>query len=783
MTTIQLFPFQFKASQQIANRYFKLAGNPRRPSVHRNWDVPFYQALSALTGAGKTPILADAVSQIRTTMAIQPIVLWTAKWRAVVDQTYMNFEAGGKYHHLIDPFNVCYLSELTTEAIADGDTPFLVLSTVGTFNQKDKADGTLGVHKARHDFADSSLWDVLTARDVGRGQRRPLIVVYDEAQNLTDQQTELLLDLEPDAILVASATMKTPGKLGKMIDRLKDDGWSDVSEDDTKDEVRSCLVTTVSNRAVVDAGLVKRQVVLGGYTSIMETMLDDMVSAMDAASTKAAAIGAGFEPKAIYVCKTNISQDDGTTDLPSRPFDQRRAPPILIWRYLVEQKKVDPATIAVYCDLKFDRQDHPPPEDFKLFSGGDQDFGAFSAGNFKHIIFNQSLQEGWDDPACCFAYIDKSMGSQIQVEQVIGRVLRQPGAKHHPDPDLNTATFFIRLDDGQEFPRILKMVQGKLGAELPEVKIEGYTDPKDRQRSRLDPRKEMSVPEIHIDASEAVDPLAGAVTEVHDYRRDANNTVGRGEMIRAVQAVGQDARPVVTVLETEHSNRVTARWIARREMLGLFPEAAKAIDWANPIFDARIEITSRAATSLRNDAERLVDVYIENSDLVFEAENPFVVGPVLVNPAKAQAFRNALHASYELNGLELKVAEALDDTGHEWCRNPVNGGYSIPLLDKGDTRRFFPDFLCWKDGLVFALDPKGGHLLKKDAGRKLLNIQDEHGDRRVYVRFISEGKWDENAEKVGPKGFTVFSITRTTGRIKAKHVQTVAEAVEAALKP
>jgi hypothetical protein len=34
---------------------------------------------------------------------------------------------------------------------------------------------------------------------------------------------------------------------------------------------------------------------------------------------------------------------------------------------------------------------------------------VFSAGNYKHIIFNLSLQEGWDDPACAFAYIDKSM--------------------------------------------------------------------------------------------------------------------------------------------------------------------------------------------------------------------------------------------------------------------------------------------------------------------------------------------------------------------------------------
>jgi hypothetical protein len=84
--------------------------------------------------------------------------------------------------------------------------------------------------------------------------------------------------------------------------------------------------------------LVKKQVVIGGYESIMETMLDEMLDAMVIVHQKAQDLQAGFEPKAIYVCRTDINQDDGAADLPSRPFVERRAPPILIWRYLVEQK-------------------------------------------------------------------------------------------------------------------------------------------------------------------------------------------------------------------------------------------------------------------------------------------------------------------------------------------------------------------------------------------------------------------------------------------------------------
>jgi len=784
MSSIELLPFQARAAQQIVNRFHKLLSDPMRPMVHKNWEVPFYQALSALTGAGKTAILADAVGQIRATLPVEPIVLWISKAKAVVDQTYSNFEPGGKYIHLIDPFTVGYLSELTPEAIGDGTTPFLVLTTVGAFNDRKKSDGTLRVHQIKQDKGKSSLWTALTTRKTGSGERRPLIVVYDEGHNLADQQVDFLFELEPDAILVASATLSTPGKLGKMIDRLKDHGWSDEALDDTKEETLSCLVTAVSSKAVVDHGLVKRQIVLGGYTSIMETMLDDMMQTIEEASQKAKDLQAGFEPKAIYVCQTNKSQEDGSMDLPSKPFEQRKAPPILIWRYLVDQKKIDPESIAVYCDLKFDRGEHPPPPDFKLFSGGEQDFSAFTAGNYKHIIFNQSLQEGWDDPAVCCAYIDKSMGSGIQVEQVIGRVLRQPGAKHLPDPDLNTASFFIRVDNKQEFPKILKTVQKKLGADMPEVKIDGYIDPKDRQRAHQTPKKKKTIPEIHTDASDAVAPLKQAVTDLHDYTNDTKHTVGKGAIQQVEFQIGGGGKVDVIELDTPHSNRVMARWIMRREMLSLYPDVAKAIDWSDRRFDARIEITSPAAAALRKDAESIVDVYLDNSELMFEEENLYTVGAIHVNPHKAQHFDNALHDAYDLNPLELEVAEAIDATGLDWARNPVNGGYSIPLLHKGDNRRFFPDFLVWKDDLVFAIDPKGAHILLKDAGVKLLNIRDEKGQRKVLVRLIARGRWNDQVQCLNEKdGFTVFSVSKSTSKLKAQHVATVAKAVEAALKP
>ena len=78
-----------------------------------------------------------------------------------------------------------------------------------------------------------------------------------------------------------------------------------------------------------------------------------------------------------------------------------------------------------YLDLKFTGDSKP--REVVLFSMGDDDFDKFQEGGYSHIIFNLSLQEGWDDPECNLAYIHKSMGSKLQVQQLIGRFLRQPG--------------------------------------------------------------------------------------------------------------------------------------------------------------------------------------------------------------------------------------------------------------------------------------------------------------------------------------------------------------------
>ena len=368
---MELFPFQIEAATEIANKFAEYARDPL--TVTRSRIVPFYQNLNSLTGSGKTLILADAVTQIRSQLGVEPIILWLSKGKVVVWQTLTNL-ASGKYANLVGGFAVKPLMECRASDIENPKSGLLLVATVGKFNQADQERGDRKVFQLALDFANLSLWEMLKKRQDSLGYRRPLIIVYDEGHNLSDQQTTLLLDLNPDALIAASATVRIATELGRIIARLRQDkGWKDAD-----------FITAVKSGDVVASGLVKQQILLGGYVTPMEVAVDDMLDTLQRVEASAVTLRLPFKPKAIYVSNTN-QVASGISDNIHAPFEERQARPILIWRHLVENRGIDPKSIAVYCNLRFDPKS-PPPPDFVLFSGGDSDYDNFIAGNFHAAI-------------------------------------------------------------------------------------------------------------------------------------------------------------------------------------------------------------------------------------------------------------------------------------------------------------------------------------------------------------------------------------------------------------
>jgi type III restriction enzyme len=763
---IDLFDFQQAASHSIVQRYLQYAADPvvigtrQSPRV-----VPFFQVLSSITASGKTVILADAVAGIAVTLPVKPVILWLSKGKVTVEQTFANLMPGGKYNHLLQGAEVRALGDFLADELAASSETFVYIATVGTFNQKDKEAGSLSIYRSDIDNADGPIWLKLQERLDGQGVQRPLFVVYDEAHNLSNQQTELLMEQKPDGFLLASATMRMPGKLESLVHSLRANGYDDA-----------WLMTAVNSAAVAESGLVKSTIVLSGYRTPMEEAVTQLLTDMGEAESDAVAYGLSGMPKAMYVCQTNITEGNSNQlDNIKRPFGQRQAPPILIWRFLTEQKNVDPESIAVYCSLRFDKN-FPPPDEFHLFGGGDQDYDEFVSGNYRHIIFNLSLQEGWDDPMCYFAYIDKSMESRVQIEQIVGRLLRQPNATQLASERLNAAHFYVRVDNNEAFADVLDHLNKKLSDDAPQIRFIS-SSPGSRRPLELPCRSDAQLPGTALDASAAVDPISSLLGSMNDYRFDTGvNTQAAGGRSVVRKKVGTSASGDVKWEEYQTSSEVMARWLFTREVRRIDQRALDVAPTTEDKFDALIGIGSNADHHVTDTARKAVRAYLDEVCILQKRVDYYKVGPVIVRPDSLVRFNHSVHEGYDdLNPLELEFAQVLDSTGLIWCRNPSRSGYSLPLIAPGPTKRFFPDFIAWEGRRVFLIETKGEHLLAEAAARKLLNIQvHPSSEMELTVRFVSQGKWSSDVSRQSGEGYTVWGFG-SNGERRVWHAASMAD--------
>jgi len=792
---LELKKFQVQAAQLISDRYSLFASHPDRPFFKANKPRPFYQALSAITGAGKTPILAEAVTMMCMHMHAQPIVFWMSRAKSVVSQTYNNFVEGGKYSRIIEGFKVVRAGELEPNLISDGTKPLIVLATTGLFNNKEQSDGKLNIYKRDQDlFGEQSPWERLIARSPG-GVRRPLVIVYDEGHNLSDQQTTILAELEPDAYLLASATLQLPANFAKnvrnpVVDwvnecQAKPAAFAKVKAVDSggRPDPHLFVTTTVDSNAVVDAELIKTAIQFDGTTAPMERCLDELHHRLGLIQNDISSRGLFFKPKAIYVCKTNIN-DDGDKDDPEKPFNLRNAPPIRIWRYLVEGKGVKPQDVAIYADLKF--KDGTKPENVNLFSKGENDFDDFQAGDFQHIIFNLGLQEGWDDPACYLGYIDKSMGSKIRVEQIIGRVLRQYDAKHYDTPLLNSAHFFLRVDKQNVFAEAVAAVKHKLQQDGTAIEVVENYGSGDAGAEDLAPKSALLskavLHHVNKDADGALQAINDLIAKFPTFDPNSDDAKATAHTAKEVVDLTNLDAPTEAMdwAPAGETNRVRLRWLVNSAIRGRSTGALAVVNIQQPKFDVAVQAQSNAHHYAEKLAADVVSAYYKDTALVYESEKPFNF-PILRVPKKAVAFKNSLYERYAgLNKFELAFAQALDKTGDTWHRNPSSGGFSIPLLSEGDSSSFFPDFLAWKGKYVYCLDTKGGHLLSDAVARKLFNI-DDAGTIKLLTRFVTEGKQDQLRGKVIKGGFTVWKVKG--GSPTPVQVETIDEAIKEAMKP
>jgi type III restriction enzyme len=112
------------------------------------------------------------------------------------------------------------------------------------------------------------------------------------------------------------------------------------------------------------------------------------------------------------------------------------------------------------------------------------------------------------------------MQSTIQVEQVIGRVLRQPGAQHYEAEVLNTANFYVRVDSKTVFADVVDEVSKRLAVDLPDVQISTYDSRQKKRPSASAPKSVRTVPHIYRDPTAAKDHIDQIIRNLLDFRGD-----------------------------------------------------------------------------------------------------------------------------------------------------------------------------------------------------------------------------------------------------------------------
>ncbi|MCE8162750.1 MAG: DEAD/DEAH box helicase family protein [Candidatus Moeniiplasma glomeromycotorum] len=743
---LELFDFQEQAALKIVEKYENYL---RQQIIIRKGEeeipVPFIQILDALTGSGKTVILAKTIGEINKLSQKSPVILWLSKASVVVEQSFNNLTTGGKYHHLLGKCQVIMLSEYQQSLLLENE-PLVLFATVGTFNQKDKEAGNRQIYQCKLDEQNQSTWDSLKKRS-----ERPLFIVYDEGHNLSDQQTSLLLELKPIIFLMASATIKFPKNLVEQFEKLKKLSlWKDQD-----------FFTQVSTTEVVEAGLVKKVIQLASYENPREETISSLVKDLKIIENQLQNNLPNQKPKAIYVCRTNVLEHDPSLqDNIQQNFTERKAPPILIWRHLVEKCSVKPENIAVYCDLKFSR-DYPKPPEFNLFvGGGEKKYQEFTSGDFQHIIFNLGLQEGWDDPLVYCAYIDRLLNSSLAVKQIIGRVLRQPkpNITHQLPEILNTAHFYIQVEKHSTFQEVIEEINQELEKNGRGIEIKPITSAEKPEIIQV--QDTYQLPKIICNAAYAEPEITKIIQQMPDWREDKFNT--RGDSYRTIAKKYIDKQGHFQKIlheKTGDTDKITTRAIFYREIIRKLPQVRGVILLDEPKFDALIGFKSNVYGQIVKTVDEVIKVYLNNSQLeASETELYIVPEYLLYNPAKSINFTNSIHQKYsQLNELEKKFAQELDKFGLKWCRNPAHTGYSIPLITLGSTRNFYPDFLIFQQNKIIAIDTSGEHLIKDKVDRKLLNISS-----KLLVYFVSSGKWDEKSiEKFDESGWSLWK--RRTG--------------------
>ena len=736
-TRDHLKPFQLKAAGELSQMLATYPSEPYEPwfNPRDGKPYPFLCRLRAITGSGKTPMLALASASLG-----DAIVLWTTNRGAIISQTLANLSAGGRYAGLLpNDTRVLDLSDLSTsdwnEVVTEKSGLTILLSTVAAFNQD---NDKLKIHQLR---GDTSHWEMLAGRGP-EGRRRDLYVIYDEGHGATDKQFRKLTELNPRALILASAS-ELPDDLSDLVPGVG-------VEEKSKNLERQTV--SVDTPAVVETGLLKTRLYLVDCNTTRRDALKEANDKWFDLSQKLKA----SDDWPIMCCIVNSTLAG-----------------LEVWETLTQDLKVDPRRIAVHLASVSKAMPEANPnvawgQLIDTHKAGKTPEALHDEG-YTHLIWNLSLREGWDEPWAYVAYLDGIGKSSIDITQKIGRFLRQPNATPFDDGDLNSAYFYFNVED-KDFQAILDATQRDLGNQGYEViSISASTTrPKSSRESPV--KRKVEIAQVKESFGEDVTALDQILLDnVTQFGKEALRSQGR-ITIRVLDLRRNEEDGALRKEETRDENAEIRVWdyliarlaaqdsrIAQKNGHRFSPFVKEHRD-----LKQKMQFGSQAMEQINKSVTTILSQLNDEFRLVHERDQKYEVKPFnMVSPDlqiddlvkreryKVRRYVNALHEEYNaMNPFEVEVAAALDALKMQWCRNPSKTGYSIPIPEIGQgTNNFYPDFLLWAPKCLWAIDPKGAHLMNDAIRNKMLGVSDVDGLKlKIRVALIVQGRYSMDGD-------------------------------------
>ncbi len=396
-------------------------GNPYNPLAGFPADMPYF-CLRVPTGGGKTWLAAKSVALVNTHLLRSEhcVVLWLVPSKPIREQTIKALKDRHHPYHLAlreaGPITVMDLEEAksVTRATLDTSTTVIV-ATRQAFQVEEeecrKVYQSSGALMHHFDNLSPDQRDALLCDGEGGERtvpyslanvlrlRRPFVVV-DEAHN---SRTELAFD---------------------MLARFRPSGVMELTATPDMERTPSNVLHSVSAAELKGEEMIKLPVVLETEPNWQQCLADAIGrrEALQQLADEERRGGAAYLRPLVL-----IQSEPRRAGVETLDYERVR-------NELITNHGIPPDEIVVATGEE------------KGLEQIDVDFGlgiADPACPVKFVITQKALAEGWD---CPFAYILVSMASlssATAVEQLLGRVLRQPGASHRQAKALNQSYAFV----------------------------------------------------------------------------------------------------------------------------------------------------------------------------------------------------------------------------------------------------------------------------------------------------------------------------------------------------